>query len=173
VRITRVLAVVVGSVALQVVLARYVVGGRHTFDLVIVGVVFAALQSGAAAGMLAGTLGGLLQDVASGGMVGPAGLVKTLVGYGAGVLGTRFVVTKAHLRALIVAVATLVGGLMAAGLRAVVTQAWPSVSWGAMLEAVAINAAVGWLAFQLGESIPGMASRSRSRRRTAWGRRQW
>ena len=74
-RLTRVMAIVIGAVALQIVLARYAVGGRFTFDLVLVGVVFVALQSGAVAGMLGGTVGGLLQDVASGGIVGVSGLV--------------------------------------------------------------------------------------------------
>jgi len=49
-----VLAVVLASVAAQVILARYAVGGRFVFDLVLVGVVFAALASGAVGGMLAG-----------------------------------------------------------------------------------------------------------------------
>lgn len=172
-KITRVMAVVLGAVLLQVALARYAVGGRFVFDLVLVGVVFAALQSGAVAGMLAGTVGGLLLDVLSGGVVGLGGLVKTVVGYGAGVLGTQFVVAKAHARALIVAAATLVNGLMTVGLRAVIAQTWPSVAWTAMLEAIVINAIVGWLAFQVSESLPGAVARGRSRRRSAWGRRQW
>ncbi len=57
------LAVVLASVAVQIVLARYAVGGRFAFDFVLVGVVFAALASGAVGGMLAGTIGGLLQDL--------------------------------------------------------------------------------------------------------------
>lgn len=172
-KITRVLAVVLASVAIQVALARYAVGGRFVFDFVLVGVMYAALQSGAVAGMLAGTIGGLLQDILSGGVVGVSGLVKTLVGWAAGVLGTRFFVAKAHARALIVAGATLVHGLMMAGLQAVIAQTWPSVAWTAMLEAIVINAVVGWLAFQLTDSVPGAVARSRSRRRSSWGRRQW
>ena len=50
------------AVVLQVTLARYTVGGRWVFDLVLVGVVYAALLWGPVAGMLAGTIGGLLQD---------------------------------------------------------------------------------------------------------------
>lgn len=172
-KISRVMAVVLGSVLLQVALARYAVGGRFAFDFVLVGVVFAALQSGAVAGMLAGTVGGLLLDILSGGVVGLGALVKTLVGYGAGVLGTQFFVAKAHARALIVAAATLVHGLMAAVLQGVIAQAWPSVTWTAMLEAIVINAAAGWLAFQLTESVPGAVARGRSRRRSSWSRRQW
>jgi rod shape-determining protein MreD len=174
VRIARVFAVALGSVALQVALARYAVGGRFVFDVALVGVVYVALQSGAVAGMLAGTVAGLLQDVASGAVVGLGGLVKTLVGYAAGVLGTRFVVAKAHARALIVAAATLVHGLLTAGLQAVMTETWwPRVAWADMLEAIVINALVGWLAFRLAEWVPGAAARGRSRRRSSLGRRQW
>jgi rod shape-determining protein MreD len=172
-RTTRVMAVVLGAVFLQVALARYAVGGRFAFDLVLVGVVFAALQSGAVAGMLAGTVGGLLQDVLSGGVIGVGGLVKTLIGYAAGALGTRFVVAKAHARAMIVALATIVHGLMAVGLRAVIDQAWPSLAWSSMLGEVAINAGVAWVAFQVTESAPGAVARGRSRSRSSWSRRQW
>ena len=62
-KLTSVLLTVLVAVVLQVTLARYTVGGRWVFDLVLVGVVFAALQWGPVAGMMAGTLGGLLQDV--------------------------------------------------------------------------------------------------------------
>jgi len=172
-RTTRLMAIILGALVLQVALARYAVGGRFAFDLVLVGVVFVALQSGAVAGMLAGTVGGLLHDLLSGGVVGVGGLVKTLVGYAAGALGTQFVVAKAHARALIVALATVAHSLMAAGLRAVMDQAWPGVAWAAMLEEVAINAIVGFVAFQLSESLPGAMARGRSRSRSDWGRRKW
>ncbi len=79
-KLTAVVAAVIVAVLLQVTLARYTVGGRWVFDLVLVGVVFVALQWGPVAGMLAGTIGGLLQDVLSGGIVGVGGLAKTLVG---------------------------------------------------------------------------------------------
>jgi rod shape-determining protein MreD len=170
---TRVMAVVLSAVLLQVVLARYAVGGRFSFDLVLVGVVFAALQSGAVAGMIAGTIGGLAQDILSGGVVGLFGLAKTLVGYAAGAMGTQFVVAKAHARALIVAAATFLHVLMSVGLQAVIDQSWPSVSWIAMLEQVVINAVVAWAVFQVTEALPGAMSRGRSRSRSSWGRRQW
>jgi rod shape-determining protein MreD len=173
VKITRVFAVVLGSVLLQVALARYAVGGRFVFDLVLVGVVYAALQTGAVAGMLAGTIGGLLLDWLSGGVVGLGALVKTVVGYAAGVFGTQFVVAKANARALIVGGATLVHGLMAAGLQAVIDQTWPRVAWTALLECLVINMVVGWLAFQVTESLPGAMARGRSRRRPSLSRRQW
>ena len=172
-RITRVIAVVLGAVLLQVLLARYAVGGRFSFDLVLVGVVYVSLQSGVAGGMLGGTIGGLLQDVLSGGVVGVGGLVKTLVGYATGAFGTQFVVAKASARALIVAAATLVHGLMSGGLQALIDQTWPRLAWAAMLEEVVINAAVGWIAFSVAESLPGAMSRGRSRSRSTLSRRQW
>ena len=172
-RTTRLMAVVLGALLLQLALARYAVGGRFSFDMVLVGVVFAALQSGAVGGMLAGTIGGLLHDIISGGVVGVGGLLKTLIGYAAGTLGTQFVVAKAHARALIVALATVVHSLMMVGLRALMQQSWPGLSWTAMLEEVVINAIVSWVAFQVSESLPGAVSRSRTRSRSSWGRRTW
>ena len=56
-RVTWVLVTVFVAVTLQVTLARYAVGGRWVFDFVLVGVVYAALQWGRVAGMLAGTVG--------------------------------------------------------------------------------------------------------------------
>jgi rod shape-determining protein MreD len=173
VRTAQVWGIVLGAVLLQAGLGLFTVGGRFEFDLVLVGVVFAALQSGAVAGMLAGTVGGLLQDILFGGVIGLSALVKTLVGYAAGVMGTQFVVAKAHARALIVAGSTVVHGLMLLGLRGLIDQTWPSVSWTAMLEQVVINAAVGWIAFQVTESLPGAMARGRSRTRSSWNRRQW
>ena len=172
-RLTKVVAVIFGAVLVQIALGRYAIGGRFSFDFVLVGVVFVALQSGSVAGMLGGTVGGLLQDIASGGIVGVGGLVKTVVGYGAGVLGTQFVVAKAHARALIVAAATLAHGLMAGGLQGVINQAWPPLGWAAMLEEVVINTIAGFIAFQLADSLPGAMSRNRSRQRSSLSRRQW
>jgi len=172
-KLTRVFGVVAAGVLLQVALARFAIGGRFAFDFVMVGVVFAAVESGAVGGMLAGTLGGLLQDIFSGGTVGVSGLVNTIVGYLTGSFGTRFVVAKAHARALIVAAATPVHYLMVVGLRGVIAQSWPVIVWTAMLEAVVINAVVGWIAFYLTESVPGAMARGRSRRRPSLSRRQW
>jgi rod shape-determining protein MreD len=168
-----VVAVVAGAVVLQVALARYAVGGRFAFDLVLVGVVFVALQSGAVAGMLAGTIGGLLQDVASGGVVGIGGLVKTVVGFLAGQLGTQFVVAKAYARALIVGVATLAHALMLGGLHGVIDQRWPAYSWTAMLEELVVNMVAGFVALQVAEALPGAVARGRARQRSEWARRRW
>lgn len=169
----RVVLVVLGAVLLQVLLARYMVGGRMAFDLVLVGVVYVSLQTGAVGGMLAGTLGGLLHDLAAGGLIGVGGLLKTLIGCLTGVLGTQFVVAKPYARALIVAAATLVHALMAVGLQGVIGQRWPGLAWTLILQEIFLNALAGYLAFYVTDALPGAMARGRSRQRSSWGRRQW
>jgi rod shape-determining protein MreD len=167
-----VVGVVLGSVLLQVLLARFAIGGRLSFDLVLVGVVFVALQSGPIAGMLAGTIGGVLLDLVSGGLVGVGGLLKTIVGFGSGLMGTRLVVAKPYARALIVGAATLAHAFMAMGLQAAIDK-WLGVPWAAMLGETALNVIAAYIAFVAIEALPGAVSKGRSRQRSAWGRRQW
>lgn len=167
-----VVGVVIGSVLLQVLLARFAVGGRLSFDLVLVGVVFVALQSGPVAGMLAGTIGGVLLDLTTGGLVGVSGLLKTIVGFAAGQMGTRLVVAKPYARALIVGAATLLHGILGIGLQVAIDR-WLGVSWTAMLGEAAFNTIAAYLAFLAIEAVPGVMSRGRTRQRSAWGKRQW
>ena len=101
------------------------------------------------------------------------GLVKTLVGYASGVFGTQFVVAKAYARAIIVGVATIAHALMAGGLQAVIDQSWPKYAWTAVLSETIVNVIVGFVAFQVAESLPGAVARGRMRQRSEWGRRRW
>lgn len=167
-----VLAVLI-SVVLQATLARYMVGGRWAFDLVLVGVVYASLQQGAVAGMLAGTFGGLLQDTLSGGVLGLGGLTKTITGYVTGGLGTQFVVSKPYAKAVIVAGATIGNRLMALGLDGLIHQAWPVVSWLAILGEVGANTLFGFAVFVAAAALPDAMSRGRFSRRNSLSRRQW
>src|SRR5690606_7854040 len=89
-----VVATVAVGLLLQMVLARFAAGGAWVFDLVLVAVVFAGLQWGPAAGIVAGAIGGLGQDLISGGIVGISGLAKTPIGLMAGLIGTQFVLTR-------------------------------------------------------------------------------
>jgi rod shape-determining protein MreD len=173
VRFTSVLVAVVIAVVLQVTFARYTVGGRWAFDLVLVGVVYVALRWEAVAGMIAGTIGGLLQDMLSGGIIGVGGLAKTLTGFATGIIGTQFVVTKPHARAVIVAAASFLHRLITVGLLGLIDQQWPGIPWTAMLGETAINSVCGFLAFQLTDALPGAVGRGRMNRRSSWGRRQW
>ncbi len=172
-RLLPIVVTVFVSVVLQAALARYMVGGRWVFDLVLVGVVYAALQQGAAAGMAAGTIGGLLQDSLSGGVLGMGGLTKTVTGFVAGGIGTRLVVAKPHAKAIIVAGATLLNRGMAIGLDGLIHQEWPAVSLLGVLGEVTANAVFGFVVFAAAGALPGTLARGRMRRRTSFGRRQW
>jgi rod shape-determining protein MreD len=172
-KLTAVLVTALVAILLQVTLARYTVGGRVVFDFVLVGVVFAALQSGPVAGILAGTVGGLLQDVLAGEIVGVGGLAKTLVGCASGVIGTQFVLAGPQARMLITAGATIVHRLLILSVYGLIEQHWPGISWRALLMEVAINAFAGLLAFQAVNAFPGVINRQRMNRRSSLSRRQW
>lgn len=172
-KFTVVVLTVIVSVVCQAVLARYTIGGSWVFDLVLVGVLFAALQWGPAAGLVAGTIGGLLQDLLSGGIVGVGGLAKTIVGFCAGVVGAQFVLARPQARSIIVAAGTLIHrGLMLA-LTGLIEQHWPGVSWGTMLGETVLNTLAAFVLFQVASAWPGAMERHRGNRRTSLGRRQW
>lgn len=168
-----VVATIVLALVLQVTLARYTVGGRWAFDLVLVGVLYAALQWGTAAGMVAGTVGGLAQDVLDNGIVGTGGLAKTLVGYAAGAIGTQFVIARPQARMVIVAIATVVHRFLLLGIMALIEQSWTGVPWTAVLWETAINSLCSVIAFSAAEAMPGMMARGRASRRSSLSRRQW
>ncbi len=172
-RLPVVFATVIGAVFVQALLVRYAVGGRPVFDFVLVGVVFVALRWDVRAGLLGGTVGGLLQDVFSGGVAGVGGLAKTLVGGAAGGIGARFVITRPHARALLVAGASVVHRLLMLGLTALIDQQWPALSPADMLVETAANAASAWLLFRATDSWPAVVERRRLRRQARWGRRNW
>ncbi|HVT48005.1 MAG TPA: rod shape-determining protein MreD [Vicinamibacterales bacterium] len=172
-KLTAIVATVVVAALLQVALARYTAGGRLVFDFVLVGVVFAALQWGPVAGILGGTIGGLLQDVLAGGIVGVGGLAKTIVGCGAGVIGAQFVLVRPSARMIIVAGATLVHRLIVFGLLALIDQHWPGLPVGAMLAETAVNAIIGLVAFHAAGVVPGLVARQRASRRSTLSRRRW
>ena len=75
------------AISIQTTVDRWLAAGA--VDLVLVVVVYYALASGRVTGLLTGTVAGLVQDVLSGGVLGMAGLSKTVVGYLAGIVGTH------------------------------------------------------------------------------------
>ena len=124
-------------------------------------------------GLLAGTVGGLGQDLLSGGIVGISGLAKTPVGLLSGVIGTQLVLVRPSGRALVVAAATAVHRLLMMGVIALVEQHWSGTTWGAMLTEIALNTAAGYIVFQIVGALPGVMERQRLSRRASFGRRQW
>jgi rod shape-determining protein MreD len=173
VKVTAAVITVVVAVILQLTLARYTVGGRWLFDLVLVGVVFAALNWGPAAGMLTGTVGGLVQDLLSDDIVGIGGLSKTIVGFATGVVASQFVVARPAPRVVILAFASLAHRMMIVGLHALVDQHWPGLPWTAMLGETGLNALCGLALFQASEGLPGAVNKGRNATRTGIRRREW
>jgi rod shape-determining protein MreD len=171
-RLTGVLVTVAVSLVLQTVLARYSVGVRWSVDLVLLGVIYSGLRWGPVAGMLAGTLGGLIQDWIALDIVGVGGLTKTLIGFAVGVIGAQFVLVRAHGRVIIVAVATILHRLILVGLYDVIGGR-AGVLWSDILIQTGLNAAVALVGFQLIESLPGALERSRANRRATLNRRKW
>jgi rod shape-determining protein MreD len=173
VKLTSVVLTILVALVLQVTLARYMVGGRWAFDLVLVGVIFAALQWGPVAGMFAGTMGGLAQDVLAGDVVGIGGLSKTIAGFLSGTIGQQLLLVRPSARAVIVTMATIVHRLLMIGVFALIDQKWPAVGWGAMLAEVIINTSCGLIAFQAAAALPNALERQRMSRRSSLSRRNW
>ena len=172
-RFTSVLVSLAVAIALQMTLPRYAIGTRWVFDLVLVAVVYAALRWGPTMGMIAGTMGGLAQDALSSGVLGVDGLANTVIGFSAGALGARFVVTRPLARTLVVAAATILQRLTLAGLHAVIDQRWSGIPWRAILGETVVNALCAFVAFQTADVLPRSMQHRRSRSRTPFARRVW
>jgi rod shape-determining protein MreD len=164
VRAAVVLLILTAALTLQTTFAQFLMG-RMTLDLVLVGVVSIALLYGPVAGLLAGTIGGLAQDALSGGIVGIGGLAKTLVGFVAGVVGAQFIVSAALPRFVMFFAATFLHAACFLGVHALLPDARATaVPYGQIALQALGNGAVGLLAFQLVEGLPGLLQRRRMSR---------
>ena len=153
------------ALALQTTLARFLVGGTAALDLVLVTVVYVALTSGPGAGMLAGSVAGIIQDALSSGVIGIGGLAKSIVGFLAGVIGQQFIVTAALPRLVMFLAATALHAAVFMGLYVLLgLRSFPS-PWTAVLSQALGNAVVGMIAFLIVERLPGAVERRRHRTR--------
>lgn len=163
-RVVRVVLAIALALALQTTLARFVVAGSAAVDLVLVAVVYVALTTGPASGLLAGSVAGIVQDALSSGVIGVGGLAKSIVGFTAGAIGQQFIVTAAVPRLVMFVSATalhaavFMGFYTAFGLRT-----FPS-PWMAIVSQALGNALVGLVAFGVVEAAPGVMERRRQRR---------
>lgn len=153
-----------GALALQTTLAGLTIGGGISVNLVLVAVVYIALTHGAVAGLLAGSVGGIIQDALAGGIIGIGGLSKTIVGFAAGVLGAQFIVSQPIPRFVIFFGATIVHELCFKMLYALVESREFSLRWIPLLTLAAVNAVIGLIAFQIVELAPGLMQRREARR---------
>jgi rod shape-determining protein MreD len=164
VRAAGIVLVVVVSVALQTTLNRFIVRENFAVDLVMVAVVYVALTAGPVAGMMAGTIGGLIQDSLSSGIIGIGGLAKTIVGFLAGVLGTQFIVANSLPRFVVFLAATVVHAIVFMGLYVVLDLRHFGAPYAQVGGQALGNAFVGVIAFQIVELLPGAVERRRAQR---------
>lgn len=157
-----VLVAAAASVAAQTTLNRYFPGG--VVDLVLVVVVFSALTSGRVTGMWTGTLAGLMQDAMSGGVIGMAGLAKTVVGFLAGVISTQFIVTQTFARFVVFILSTVVDAVLFMGLYELLGLRQFNSPVTTIVGRSVANALLGVLAFKLVESFPSALERYRASR---------
>ena len=152
---------VTAALALQTTLARYV-RGTVAVNLVLVVVVYVGLMSGPVTGMLTGTFAGLVQDALSTGVIGIGGLAKTVVGFLTGIVGTQFIVAQPLPRFCVFFGATLLHELVFIGLYTLLDLRQFGTPYAAVARQAAGNAAVGVVAFQLVEFLPGAVERRRA-----------
>lgn len=160
-KIAGIVLAVAAALALQTTLARYV-RGTVALDLVLVVVVYVALTSGPVTGLLTGTFAGLVQDALATGVIGIGGLAKTLVGFLAGVIGTQFIVAQPLPRFVVFLAATLLHAAVFIGLYTLLDLRHFGAPYAAVAGQAAGNAAVGVVAFQLVELLPGAVERRRA-----------
>jgi rod shape-determining protein MreD len=164
VRVAAVFFALIAALALQTTLGRFTVGSSAVVDLVLVAVVFVGLTLGPVAGLFTGTFGGLAQDALSGGIIGVAGLAKTIIGFLAGVIGSQFIVQHPLPRFVVFVGGSLVNAACFAGLYMVINPGAVSTSVASATTQALVNGAVGILAFHLFELVPGVVQRRRTGR---------
>ena len=155
-----------GALVLQTTLSGLMVGGTIGVNLVLVAIVYLALAYGAVTGMLAGTIGGLVQDALAGGIVGIGGMSKTMIGFAAGVLGAQFNLSSTVPRLVMLVAATFVHELTFEGLHAIVGGRPFAVQYSATLVQALVNGLVGVTAFLIVERGPEAMQRRRMSRGT-------
>ena len=163
-RATRIGLAIVLALTVQTTLTRYdlLLGGQ--IDLVLVVVVSSALSGGPVVGLWTGTVGGLIQDVLSGGLVGVSGLAKSIIGFLVGVVGAQFLVSGVWHRLVILMLATIAHALCFFGVYELLESVGPVFSVSGIAIQAAANAGVGVGVAALVQFAPGAVEHGRLRR---------
>jgi len=159
-----VIVAVAAALALQTTAARFLVRGSFAVDLVLVVVVYVALTSGPATGLMSGAFAGLVQDALSSSIIGIGGLAKTVVGFLAGIIGTQFIVTASLPRFVVFFAATVLHAVVFMGLYVLLDRRHFGEPYAAVAAQATANAVIGVVAFQLVELLPGAVERRRAGR---------
>ncbi|MFN2447924.1 MAG: rod shape-determining protein MreD [Vicinamibacterales bacterium] len=161
-KFAKVILGLVTALALQTMVAGLTFRGMSALDLVLIVVVYVALTSGPAAGLLAGSAAGLVQDALSSGVLGIGGLAKTIVGFAAGVFGTQFIVTASFPRFVVFVLATLLHAALFMGLYVLLGLRHFPDPYTAVLGQAFVNGIVGVVGSQLVETVPSSLQRRRA-----------
>ena len=163
---------IAAALALQTAVGELFVGGTAALDLVLIAVVYVALTSGPVAGLLTGSVAGIVQDALSSGVIGIGGLAKSIVGFIAGLTGQQFIVTAALPRFVMFLGVTAVHSVVFIGLYAVLELRTFQSPWTAVSSQAVANGVVGMIAFTIIESLPGFGERRRASRRRSQQRKR-
>ena len=159
------------ALLVQTTLVPVLAGGGAPVDLVLIVVVFAALQRGPVVGLWTGTFAGLVQDALSGGIIGVSGLSKTIIGVLVGVAGSRFMLGTAWHRLTVLLAASFVHSFCYLGIYTLIGPEGPAVPLGIIAVQAAVNALAGVAAPLAARAAPGMSDRLRPGRTLR--RRRW
>jgi rod shape-determining protein MreD len=157
-------AAIAMALALQTTLAGVVIRGSAAFDLVLIVVVYLSLMAGPVAGVVIGSVAGLLQDSLTLGVLGIGGLAKTLVGFLAGFLGSQFIVTAPLPRFVVFVLATILHAAVFMGLYSLLDLRQFPTPYSAVLSQAVGNGLIGVVLAQVVELLPGLRERRRARR---------
>ena len=158
------------ALAVQTTLVPTIAGTGAPVDLVLMVVLVVAVANGPRVGLWTGTVGGLLQDTLSGGVIGMGGLAKTLVGYLGGQFAAQFMVTRLwHKGLLFIGGSLLHAGLFAGGYSLLFDDRIVITRRDLLVQAVA-NAVLGLVVAVGLQTIPDEVERQRLLGRWPGGR---
>ena len=160
------------ALLVQTTLVPLVAGGGAPVDLVLIVVVFAAMNRGPVAGLWTGTVAGLLQDALSGGIIGVSGLTKTIIGVVVGVAGSRFILGTVWHRLAVLVGASFVHAFCYLGIYTLIGPDGPAGPFGIVAVQAAVNALVGAIVPLVAGVTPRISDRFRHGR-TPLRRRRW
>ena len=158
------------ALAMQTTLVEMVAGTGAPLDLVLMVVMVVAIVNGPRAGLWTGTVGGLLQDALSGGVIGMGGLAKTVVGYLGGQFAAQFMVTRLWHKALVFVGGSLLHAALFVGGYRLLFEDRVVVTQRDLLMQAAANTVVGLVVAVGLQTIPDEAERQRLRGRWPGGR---
>lgn len=144
---------VAAALLLQSALSMVLPAGARVFDPFLLVLVYCGLSFGETHGMLAGGAAGWAQDCFFGGQhtLGLSGLTKVLVGFAVGLAATRFQLTEAGPRLLVLVAAVVVDVLLLGALAAMfdITVGRPSLA--GLAGRATLNAVLGVVLFGIVE----------------------